>query len=209
MRTMIAIPAMDQVPTLFAQSLSMMKKVGECAIAFEIGSLVYNSRNDLAKKAIEMGAEYVFWLDSDMVFNTDILELMHKEMAEKNLDILSGLYFRRVEPYSPVLFEKLDITDTDTDFAEFKEIPSETFEVAGCGFGCVLMKTEVFIDVFVKHQAFFTPIRGVGEDLSFCWRARDCGYKIWCDPTFPLGHVGNQIITRNYFESYKAVRAQQ
>lgn len=208
MKTLIAIPAMDSVPTLFAQSLATLRRVGECSVAFEIGSLVYNSRNDLAKKAIEMESDYVLWLDSDMVFNPNTLELMFKTMTEKNLDILTGLYFRRVAPFTPVLFDKLEMTDEGCIHTEFKEIPDTIFEVGGCGFGCVLMKTSVFIDVFIKHQAFFTPIKGTGEDLSFCWRARDCGYKIYCDPSFFLGHVGNQIISRNFYESYKTVRAQ-
>ena len=207
MKTLIAVPSMDQVPALFAQSLASLNRVEECAVAFEIGSLVYTSRNNLAKKAIEYGADYVFWLDSDMVFNPDALEQMHKTMKEKNLDILTGLYFRRVEPYTPVVFDKLEMTEQGCEWTDFEEIPNELFEVGGCGFGCVLMKTELFVDVFVKHGAFFDPFKGVGEDLSFCWRVRDCGYKIYCDPSIPLGHVGNQMITRNYYESYKVVRA--
>lgn len=209
MKTMIAVPAMDQVPTYFAQSLSTLNKVGECCVAFEIGSLVYTSRNNLARKAIELGADYVLWLDSDMVFNSDTLERMFKTLKEKDLSILTGLYFRRVQPFTPVVFDKLEMTDNECKWTDFKEVPEkELFEVGGCGFGCVLMKTEVFVDVFVKFGDFFTPINGVGEDLSFCWRARQCGHKIYCDPSFFLGHVGNQIIGRNFYESYKTVRAQ-
>ena len=69
MKIFIAVPCMDQVPARFAQSLAMLKKVGECAVGFQIGSLIYTSRNDLASKAIEMDADFVLWLDSDMVFN--------------------------------------------------------------------------------------------------------------------------------------------
>ena len=207
MKTLIAVPCMDQVPALFAQSLASLNRVDECAVAFEIGSLVYTSRNNLAKKAIEYGADFIFWLDSDMVFNPDLLELLHKELKEKDLNFLSGLYYRRVEPYTPVAFETLTMEEDGCKWTEFEETPTETFEVAGVGFGCVLMKTEMFIDIFVKFGAFFDPLKGVGEDLSFCWRARECGYKLYCNPTIPLGHVGNNIITKNYYDSYKAVRA--
>jgi len=31
MKTMIAVPCMDEVPTQFATSLAMLEKVGECA----------------------------------------------------------------------------------------------------------------------------------------------------------------------------------
>ena len=54
MNILIAVPSMDSVPAVFAQSLSMLKKVGNCAVAFQVGSLVYNSRNALGKRALEM-----------------------------------------------------------------------------------------------------------------------------------------------------------
>jgi Glycosyltransferase like family 2 len=31
----------------------------------------------------------------------------------------------------------------------------------------------------------------IGEDLSFCFKARECGYDIYGDSTFAVGHVGN------------------
>ena len=117
-------------------------------------------------------------------------------MAEQDLDILSGLYFRRVMPFSPVLFDKLVCDGEDKGFTEFDEIPPALFEVGGIGFGCVLMKTGVFLDVQGKFGAMFTPLNGFGEDLSFCWRARQLGYKIFMDPNITLGHVGYSVINR-------------
>ena len=40
MKTLIAIPSMDQVPAQFAQCLATLNKVGECAVSFQIGSLI-------------------------------------------------------------------------------------------------------------------------------------------------------------------------
>ena len=204
MKTLIAVPCMDSVPSQFAQSLAMLQKVGECAISFQIGSLIYTSRNELAKKSVEIGADYVFWLDSDMVFKPDVLTQMFKTLEENDLDILTGLYFRRVHPYSPVLFDKLEIDENNgCHWTDFKEIPKEDlFEVGGCGFGCVLMKTEVFFSVMAKFGNMFSPLGNVGEDLSFCWRRRECGYKVWCDQTIPLGHIGHTQVTREFYEVY-------
>ena len=53
MKTFIVIPCMDQVPAQFCQSLAMLKKEGECAIAFQMSSLIYMARNELAMKAIQ------------------------------------------------------------------------------------------------------------------------------------------------------------
>ena len=205
MNTLIAVPCMDQVPAPFAQALAMLTKVDACAVSFNIGSLIYASRDELAKRAIEMGADYVFWLDSDMTFSPDTLERM---FANKDKgDIITGLYFRRVPPFTPVLFSKLEIDEEQRcTWDEPAEIPDEPFEVAGCGFGCVLMPTDIFIDVQSRYNAMFTPIGGTGEDLAFCWRARQLGFRIICDPSIQLGHVSHHIITREFFDAYKGAK---
>ena len=201
MKTLIAVPCMDQVPAQFCQSLAMLKKVGECAIAFQVGSLIYTSRDNLSKKAVSMGADYIFWLDSDMVFEPDILTRMMDEIEPNT--ILTGLYFRRSAPFSPVLFDKLEMTDKGCEWTDFKEIPDKPFEVGGCGFGCVLMPTEAIMSVVLQHTQMFNPMTGVGEDLAFCWRARQSGYKIVCDPQIKLGHVGHTVIDENFYLTYK------
>ena len=204
MNTLIAVPCMDQVPAIFAQSLSMLEKVDACAVSFNIGSLIYTSREQLAKRAIEMGASHVFWLDSDMQFRPDTLVRLHKDLAEGKGDIISGLYFRRVPPYTPVVFDKLEISEEKASWSEPDTVPEDIFEVEGVGFGCVLMPTDIFIDIFYKYGTAFTPLSGFGEDLSFCWRARQLGFKIVCDPSIELGHVGHHIITRDFYNIFRS-----
>lgn len=202
MRTMIAVPCMDQVPAPFCQSLAMLQKVGECSLVMKSGSLIYTSRNELATTAISENFDYVFWLDSDMVFRPDTLIRMMDTLKKNDFDILTGLYFRRVPPYSPVLFDRLRLIGEAADFTEYKEIPEGIFEVGACGFGCVLMTTEVFMSVQAKHGHMFSPIGNNGEDVSFCWRARDCGYKIYCDPSVICGHVGYSVVDGQFFQAF-------
>lgn len=207
MKTMIAVPCMDQVPAPFCQSLAQLRKVGECTLAMKSGSLIYTSRNDLATQAIQMDMDYVFWLDSDMVFRPDTLVRMMDTLQRNDIDILTGLYFRRVPPYTPTLFDKLDIRRNICSWTEFHEIPEGLFEVGGCGFGCVLMKTDVFLDVQSKHGNMFAPISNNGEDIAFCWRARDCGFKIWCDPSVICGHVGYSVVDDKFFRAFHEKRS--
>ena len=204
MKTLIAIPCMDQVPAPFCQSLALLTKPDNCTLAMKPGSLVYTSRNALAMMAIDMNAEYIFWMDSDMTFPQDCLIRMMKTLQEKDLDILSGVYFRRVPPYSPVLFDKLEMEGNDCKYTEFEKLPDDLFEVGGCGFGCVLMKTEVLFNVLAQHGRMFTPIGDNGEDVSFCLRAREIGYKIICDPSIVCGHVGYSIVDDKFFKYWKA-----
>ena len=209
MKILIAVPCMDQVPTQFCQSLALLQKVEDCTLAMQAGSLIYTSRNNLATKAIQMEADYVFWLDSDMTFAPDTLVRMLKTATENDIDILTGLYFRRVPPYSPVLFDRLDIKKNDVcSWSEFETIPDHLFEVGGCGFGCVLVETGVFLSVQSAFNNMFSPIANNGEDVAFCWRARNCGYKIICDPSIICGHVGHTVIDDQFYKAFKASRRQ-
>lgn len=203
-KILIAVPCMDTLPALFAHSLAMLKKVGKCAITFEIGSLIYNSRNNIARKAIELDADYVLWLDSDMVFEPDLLERLMNDLDKHNADFVTGVYFRRCPPFTPTLFDKLEISGDITRWTEFQTIPDEVFEIGGCGFGCVLMKSDMLFDVQGRFGNCFGPIGNTGEDLAFCWRARQCGFTLLCDPKVVCGHVGHTVITQEFFETYQS-----
>lgn len=200
MKVLIAVPCMDTVPSLFCQSLAVLNKTEECAIAFQMGSLIYTSRNNLAAMALKNEVDYVLWLDSDMIFPSDVLK---KLLEDRNKgDIITGIYYRRVAPFKPVLYSKLSIDDKGCQWEGIEEYPDECFEVEGCGFGCVLTPTSVFLDVTAKFGDMFAPINGVGEDLSFCWRARECGYKIIADPDIQLGHVGHYVIDKTFYNQF-------
>lgn len=209
--TLIAVPCMDSVPAQFAQALATLEKAGPTIVAFQIGSLVHTSRNNLAVEAVKRGVDYVLWLDSDMMFPPGILVHLLKEIEKQKGDvILSGIYYRRVAPFSPVAYERLEIDENDrATWTELTDIPDEPFEVDGCGFGCVLMPTSALVDVQNKYGTMFNLIGGTGEDLSFCWRARQCGWKIMCDPAIELGHVGHHVITKDYWQDYKEFTAAQ
>lgn len=204
-KILIAVPCMDQVPAQFAQSLATLKKVGVCVVAFQCGSLVYTSRNNLAGEAIKHNADYIFWLDSDMLFPPQTLEILLDDIKKQEGDvIMTGMYCRRVAPFHPTIFSSLEIDGEHSTWTDFTEIPDDLFEVQGCGFGCVLAPTQAFVDVQAKFGHLFSPIGEVGEDLSFCWRARQAGWKFVCDPRIELGHVGHHIITRDFWEEYRA-----
>ncbi len=203
MKVFIAIPSLENVPALFCQSLALLKRAGDTIVGFEVGSLVYNARNNLARQAIKSEADFVLWLDSDMVFGPDLLQRMMKVCQDENIDFLTGLCFRRKPPYTPCLFDRLEKVGNGASYTAFMSVPDGRFKVGGCGFAGVLMSTDVLLSVAAKFNGrMFDPIDGFGEDVSFCWRARQCGYDIWCDSKIELGHVGNCIVTRKYFEAF-------
>lgn len=201
MKTLIAVPCMDSVAAPFAQNLASMEKQGECFVSFIIGSLIYDARNNFAKQALSTKADYVLFLDSDMVFPIDVMKRLHKHM-EDGKDIVTGLYFRRRPPFTPVLFKELGIKDGEAIHEDYPDYPKNSvFEVAGCGFGCVMLKREVLEAIALETGNWFEPTNGLGEDLAFCVRAKEAGFKIWCDSGIKCGHVGQLIVTEEVFES--------
>lgn len=200
-KILIAVPCMDSVAAQFSQALAMLEKEGKCLVSFVIGSLIYNSRNDLVRQALKLECDYILWLDSDMVFPPETLKYLLKEMEETGADFISGLYFRRCAPFSPVAFDTLEIKDGKATWTDYRGELSGLHEVGGVGFGCVLQKTDMLLEMAAKYGDFFGPLANVGEDLAFCWRARQLGYKIMLDCNLKLGHVGHTVFTQQYFEA--------
>ena len=204
MKTMIAIPCMDTVQTEFAQSMMRMKLVGEVQHAFMACSLIYKSRNDLADMAIQSGADFVMWLDSDVVFKSDLMERLMEDMEGR--DIVTGVYHMRRPPFKPVLWKKckMGIIPQDNESEDWDDYPKNgIFEVDGCGFGCVMMRASILQPIVDRFHDLFAPLPGYGEDLSFCIRAKACGFKIHCDPSIQIGHKGSLIISDDTFEAYR------
>ena len=199
----IAIPCMDMVAAGFAQSLATLNKKGLCAISFLCGSLIYDARNRLSAQSMMSESQYTMWFDSDMVFEPDVMLKLFDTMDKTGADIVSGLYFRRAAPYTPVAFSHFDVDEEGkAHFEHYEGELTGTHEVDAVGFGCVLMKTQVLADVFEKFEDCFSPIAKVGEDLSFCWRAKQLGKKIVLDTDVKLGHVGHLIFGEDFYKIY-------
>ena len=203
MKIFIAVPSMDTLPALFCQSLALLQRAGDTMVGFEVGSLVYNARNNLARQAIKAEADWVLWLDSDMVFAPDLLQRMLKVCTENDISFLTALCFRRKPPYTPCLFDRLQKVGKGASYTALMSVPEGRFQVGGCGFAGVLLSMDVLLSVAAKFDGrMFDPMDGFGEDVAFCWRARQCGYDIWCDSSIEMGHVGQCVVTRQFFEEY-------
>ena len=207
MKTLIAVPCFDMVHTDFMSSLMALQRTEDTSFTVVKNTLIHVARGVIANNAIEAGFDRVMWFDSDMVFEPDTLERMMKVLDEHpEIDILSGLYFRRGHPFTPVLFSKLEVNEkNELEFNGYDDVPDGLFEVAGCGFGCVLMRTECLMDIAAKEGGgvWFSPLVNAGEDCAFCIRARREGYRIFCDPSVQLGHMGYAPITRAFYEATK------
>lgn len=205
MKTLVAVPCMDYVPTAFLRALMSLQVAGEVQFTFAQSSLIYDARNLLAGVAIDGGFDRVLWLDSDMVFDPHLFMRL-SEHLDMGKTFVSGLYFSRKPPMQPVLYKDLYLTQGGawpTPHVEpFADYPrDELFAVKGCGFGAVMMTTQLLRDVRDKFGLPFSPMSGWGEDLSFCLRAAELGETLWCDSSIKLGHLGQVVYDESAYRA--------
>ena len=183
-RLLIAVPSTGLMAADFVKSLvKLTEHLQREGIAHHVeimaGTLVYLARNSLACKAINENFTHLLFLDSDMVFHESIVE----DLLFCGKDFVCGAFQSRRPPYSSCVFTSLKPVE------RVKEYGMEPFQVAGCGMACTIISTEVLKQVQCKYGACFQPTPDFGEDLAFCWRAKQVGAEIWCEPTARVGHI--------------------
>lgn len=192
-KILIAIPTLDYIHRKFVESLSeMIRHIGYMGVNFDLAfegcTLVYISRDNLAKKAIEGDYSWVLWLDADMVFEKDIYE----KLLYSHKDFVTALYRGRHGTHRPCIFEKLEPPERWDSF-DFPEEPTIR-EIKGCGFGCVLTSTDILDKVWNRFGTCFRPTPLLGEDLAFCKRVSDCGFPMYASMETKVGHIGQYVI---------------
>lgn len=223
MKTMIAIPCMDTVPTQFMERLLALYRPDGTMIITARSSLIYDARNILSKMALDQHYDRILWLDSDMVFPADLLDRLSSDM-DTGKRYVSGMYFTRKNPVHPVIYKETGYRKeeggqipycTPVDYFQYENAINEkwdytvsgdgnpdcVFEVAATGMGCCLMETSVIQEVFDRFGLPFTPMPGFGEDLSFCRRCEELGIQMWCDSSVQCGHIAQKVVGINEYKS--------
>lgn len=205
LRVMVAVPTHDQCQAMFAYDLAQMMAFTACnfvgpdqpleaiSLAFVTGTYVHSARQQLADLAIEQGADFVLWLDSDMRFPKDTMVrlLAHREA------VVGINYSKRGLPPAYVGIKSVDppvpcVTGPDSTGLE---------DVEAMGFGAVLMRTSVLSDLhdpkgedgpwfFYEWDA--DQERMIGEDVRFCQLLGAAGYqpKVDHDLSKQCKHIG-------------------
>lgn len=195
MRTLIAIPAMEQIFTVTAQCLMNLRTVDEVFTQFAVRMPVDVARNTLAKYALENEFDRILWIDSDMTFNGDLMERLSADIDE-GYDLVCGLFFKRKFPVEPVISKRLQEMPPESE--PYLDYPRDTlFPIAGCGFGAVMMRTEILRDL---DEPPFSMIHGMSEDYSFCNRIAKRGRKMACDSRIKVGHVGLSVFSEKLYK---------
>lgn len=206
-RTLIAIPCMDMVPSAFMKGfLDMRKPAAGAAFSMIQNTVIYAARNLILDNAVEAGFDRVFWLDSDVIPPVNVLEKMCAFLDEYNADYVSGVYYLRKLPTEPVIYKSLKWEVKDGEASASREpyidYPQNgVFRIAGSGFGCVMTSGRLLRILKEEYGAPFTPLIGMSEDLSFCYRVNQVGGVMYCDSSIQCGHIGQAVYDKSVYEA--------
>ena len=188
----ILVPTRDMVHSHFAYSLTqLVKTTSETGIDvylyFDSSTILLNQREKLIDEAIKMEADYVLWLDSDMMFPSNVV----LKLLAHNKDIVACNYMKRSLPMKTVAYTDLNNWDSWLPM-----IPHDDLQkVEGVGMGCMLMKLHVF-DKLTKPYFEFKYKEDTndyfGEDFILLGKLRELGYDINIDTVLSMDikHLG-------------------
>lgn len=188
---LIGIPSTGQIQNRTMMSLMSANNFikGRALLHVQEACYVDNSRDKIVATAIKNGASHVMFIDSDIEFPPESIQ----KLIEDDRDIVGGLYPRRQYPYRPTINK----VDGDRLIVPSSYPKDRLFETDAVGTGFMLVKTSVFKKLgdppYFKIQQFHG--KQIRDDVYFCITARRKGFKVWVDPTFKVGHVGNYVYT--------------
>ena len=199
----LAIPnRAETVPTEVALAWTQLINFTKTAkphvtIRFAANSVYYidEARWELVRLACERGADYVFFVDADMLIPEHALVAL----LDLDVDFATGLGFTN-DKDRPIPSWYLYIPEHERRNHEvgktnerrcwapllfYHNAPPniKAFQLDGCGLYAALIKTDVFHRIAQSHDSlieWYNPFKrnGAGEDLSFCYRTRDLGIKV-------------------------------
>lgn len=160
------------------------------------GVKVEQARNDIVGRLLydpELAdVTHLLWIDDDMVFEPGAVE----RLLAHDLPIVGGLcHGRRAPHYAPILLHRQP--GGMLGYSYQHDYPEGLVKVDATGGAFILVKREVYEAIekaFPRAGEGPYTDRGFGEDISFCERARECGFDTYVDTTVKIGHVAEVVV---------------
>jgi len=156
-------------------------------------------RNELVRQSQMINATHIFMLDTDQIYPPDIF----MKLIEHDKDIVAAKVHRRRPPYDPILLRGT--------IDKFDAVPDEEWETGGLvevdatGFGCVLIKMEVFAAIEPPWFAFdlYNCETPIGEDIYFYDKAKKAGFNVYVDCGIKIGHIHSFNVNEETYYTFK------
>ena len=180
------------------EDCSKHKDKFEFYVKIGMRATIADSRNIACEMALDCGADYLLWLDDDMVCFPKMDYFTN--LIKHDKDYVAPLFFQRKKPFLPCIFKGQRHKD-GIRYRHILDYKKGLIEVDATGFGCVLMKTEMLRHI---KEPFFEYRDGLGEDIYFCIKAKKAKYRLYCDTTLDMGHImDSPVSAEESFLSHK------
>ena len=143
----------------------------------------------------KLEAKKIIFIDDDMVWKVeDLIKILKSDK-----DIVSGFY-KMSSLNKDNKNELAAVKNGDFLLEESIKNKKELIDLDGVGFGFIAIDFNVFktlkfpwFETFDLFDKEINMVINVTEDMFFCKKAIDAGYKIYGDPTVKLGHEKTNI----------------
>jgi len=138
---------------------------------------------------------HIMWIDSDILFNPPDF----KKLLDRNVDIVAGCYKKNNKLYPMSKLEDLPDGESMKCLEDSDLQGEDLIEAMGFGLGFTLIKKGVFEKIErpwfeTKMVKYAGKEHFVTEDVYFCLKAREAGFKLWLDPTVKVKHLKPRIL---------------
>jgi FkbM family methyltransferase len=190
-RILIAIPTAKNIEVeTFKSIYDLIVPEGyQTTFQYFYGYNIDQVRNLIADWVVK-GYDYLFSVDSDIAFTPDTLV----KLLSHDKDITCGLYIQR-KPGQHILEVYEHNSQGGVSNIPYGKIKGRGLvEIAGCGFGCTLVKAEVMKSIGYPQFKYYSALdhrNTISEDVDFCRKATNKGFKIYADTTVQCRHIGS------------------
>lgn len=198
---------------------------GFLAIKYGTGGLIH-ARNQAVYEFLEdyPDADWLFWLDTDMGFGPDALELLFGAADPVERPIVGGLCFaqRDDEPdgmggwrvqATPTVYDWIALAD-QSGYAVRWDYPRDTVtQCSATGSACIVIHRSVLEAIRDKFGTWYdrvpNPSTGqvFSEDLSFCVRAGALDIPVFVDTRVKTTHFKHQWVSEEDYIRQRYVQA--
>lgn len=165
---------MMEARTGFCLATAMLNTPVQMQMFLGIGCYIHNNRDTCVRQAMENNCTHLLFVDSDVMFKEDSINTLIKH-AENGIDVVAGRYNKKILPVQSTVKEDIK------ELSEVEFVPT----------GFLLVNMEVYKKIGKPCFSFSKDAES--EDYYFCMRAKEMGYKIYCDPTIEIAHLGTAI----------------
>ena len=208
MKILIAVPTFESIyPDTFKSIWDLDDCGHELLFEFVRGYDCATARNAIAKKAMELDADYVLMVDNDVVLPHDALKLLLEDQKQVCLGFYAhrgtdNLYTGRTcvcrlfDADGKTYFNyPLESEYTAKELEALRNSGEYKLQIHGGGMGCALIQTDVFRTLKYPYYDWVNYKGGgmLSEDLYFCEQCKMRKIPIYTDTRVACGHILRHI----------------